>query len=374
MNLTTTEHPKAGPVAQESLSGFLRRYGDYQGYPRFEDFLASNRLTYGRPLIENLDGLATIIGVETSLLKRSAPEARPRREAMAWRFHRAHSDPFCPKCLRDDGIWRTEWRHGLVTACAAHEVVLVDTCPSCHERVSISVGGWRSCDCGQTFSAISSDQASAMEITIAEILSGGSASLCGVDLNSDDDADLIKVIWFLATSMADPRTGKPGKSTMPKSVAEARDLIARAEEVLTEFPRAFDEFVMELWDKAPTGDTAAQRLGPWYHGLMKQQGTLARLFQDRLRFVISSRAPDPYARRDDEGVESDWVSAAAAAKRLQVRSDRIVDAVANGDIAGKLFTSAMGHRHTQIKRTTVEALEKGRQRALSKTDAMSLRG
>lgn len=107
---------------------------------------------------------------------------------------------------------------------------------------------------------------------------------------------------------------------------------------------------------------------------MQQQGVLAQHLQDRLRIVIRAHTPDPYARRNGDCAEGDWVSAATAAKLLNVRPDRLVDAVAKGELEGKSATSGMGHRHTHVERKTIEALEKDRQRSLTKTEAMSLLG
>jgi len=55
---------------------------------------------------------------------------------------------YCPECLREEpGVWRAEWRLGLVSICTAHRSLLRDTCPGCEEltgsrRPSSGVRGW----------------------------------------------------------------------------------------------------------------------------------------------------------------------------------------------------------------------------------------
>lgn len=46
----------------------------------------------------------------------------------------------CTKCLAEDEIpyWRKQWRLAFVVGCARHEVLLLDSCPACGTRLSLS--------------------------------------------------------------------------------------------------------------------------------------------------------------------------------------------------------------------------------------------
>lgn len=38
---------------------------------------------------------------------------------------------FCPRCLLEDQMWRSEWRHPWIIACVHHKTMLLTTCPEC---------------------------------------------------------------------------------------------------------------------------------------------------------------------------------------------------------------------------------------------------
>lgn len=46
---------------------------------------------------------------------------------------------FCPLCLKEQQIWRPEWRDPLLVACPHHRVMLMDRCPACSQEPFSSI-------------------------------------------------------------------------------------------------------------------------------------------------------------------------------------------------------------------------------------------
>ncbi|MFI6443466.1 TniQ family protein [Kitasatospora sp. NPDC050543] len=47
----------------------------------------------------------------------------------------------CPKCLGERPVWQLWWRLGLAAVCPVHQVLLVDTCPICGDRLGLTYSG-----------------------------------------------------------------------------------------------------------------------------------------------------------------------------------------------------------------------------------------
>jgi len=85
-------------------------------------------------------------------------------------------------------------------------------------------------------------------------------------------------------------------------------------------------------------------------------------FRSELAKVVSEEFDGAYVGAIDLSpeFEREWVPAAEAARMIGIRPDRIVDAVANKKIDGKLYSRGFGHRHTVIHRTTLDAVRANR--------------
>jgi TniQ len=85
------------------------------------------------------------------------------RVSEAFPFSARGFSRFCPKCLSDSGgRWKLEWRLGWVFACARHNCLLADECPTCgeHQRRQQNyraVPSPASCKCGQDLQALTMD-------------------------------------------------------------------------------------------------------------------------------------------------------------------------------------------------------------------------
>ncbi|MNO16660.1 hypothetical protein D3C76_63460 [compost metagenome] len=54
----------------------------------------------------------------------------------------------CPECLNTKGYLRKTWDIALVTVCPIHQLLLIDTCSSCHRQLSVHRKKSLLCTCG----------------------------------------------------------------------------------------------------------------------------------------------------------------------------------------------------------------------------------
>ncbi|OOY17295.1 hypothetical protein BMI85_09785 [Thioclava sp. DLFJ4-1] len=349
-------------MSHESLTGLLRRVADSEGYVSLADFSRRLRMRYGRPMVEHLEDLAAELDVNLDRLQARAPSVRPPDPCYEWRFDRLHSDPFCPTCLHEGLPWRKEWRHALVSTCAIHGVCLQDHCPMCDARITPHSGGLSTCDCGYDLGEISADPGLVTETQFSRALAGnGPSEHTATEIISGTEG-ISETVWFLACGFVENRTGKNGKARVPQTVTETREFMTPALNLLNDWPINFDRHVSSRWNVGE-GQTASQRMGPWYRALMRLKGDLANSLKVRCQQVIREHCGDPYARSEPTS-EPDWLSATEAARRLGVRADRLVDTVASGKIEGRQTTTGHGHRHTVIPKKCILEAEQDRDRFL----------
>lgn len=358
----------------ESLLGLLKRTALQQSFRRFEDFQSALGFVYGRAALEDLEGLSDLCGIEPSVLDTMIPRAVSNDPALAWSYQRMHRDPVCPQCLAEGLPRRKEWRHALVTTCALHGTELVDTCGSCGSALTLAWGGHKSCLCGATLSQNSCVPAEPLGVQLARYVGGMTVNLAGLEFDAKADPDAVRAIWFLASGMQEPRSGKAGKAEIPKTVEEAKRFIEPISDVLLAWPAAFDAHVKARWERGDSaGLTAAQRLGPWYRALVRLRGALGKRLIDRCHTVAGQQLGDPY-KTHGAGEDGEWMSAAEAGRVLGIRAERVVEAVRANAVEGRFARSGSGHQHTVISWNAVEQLKSLRSRYLNKSSARDLMG
>lgn len=94
--------------------------------------------------IDDASLLAAISGMDVALIERMLP-TRMSRARVGWlycghelRFRsllRFTSPQICPLCVRQSAYARAQWDISLTTVCAAHQVYLIDDCPSCKKPI-----------------------------------------------------------------------------------------------------------------------------------------------------------------------------------------------------------------------------------------------
>jgi hypothetical protein len=369
--------PAILPQPHESLSGFLRRLASAQSYSDVSEFLSGFELTYGRPMIEALETVELSLGVPPGSISAMAPRAGAERPVLEWRFQRNACAPVCPLCIAEKRPHHESWGHAFVTACPVHDVALVGTCPLCHEPFQPDKGSYESCACGCPLDRIPAEPAEPWEVAVSALIAGEihpSRALLPPAVAFRTPRDIGSFLLFLARSEARSRTGKPGKSNLPRTPEAARTFLAPISGMLCDWPAGFSKVVRERLD-AGHGATLPERLGKWYHGLMRFRSEAYADFRATLSEVAAEAFDGSYGGAAlPADAERAWISAAEAARLLGVRAERVVDAVSPGHLDGRLHRSGFGHRHTVVSREAVEALKATRVAVLDKTGARDLLG
>ncbi|WP_298905096.1 TniQ family protein [uncultured Aliiroseovarius sp.] len=365
------------PQQGESLIGFLRRLASLNAFSYVSEFYSHIEKPYGRPMIEDLPGLAEILCVDVASLSSIAPRTQPCDPAVEWRFQRSQTDPVCPSCIAEDKVWQQHWRHSLVSACAIHQTFLLDQCPRCNIVFSTSAGGFANCECGLPFAAMVASPATDFEtwvsgliarVTQREEVVGGYGPW-----SNDAPSDLGSFLVFLAGHEQKTRSGKEGKTPLPMTIADTRTFLSRAEPWLRSWPHGFqDKLAQRLSEGDPLASSAPARLGKWYQGLMRFNGDAYSDVHAQLSAGIAENFSGPYAGR--HVVDRAWISATKAARLLNVRGERVVAAVASGKIKGRQVHSGHGHKHTMVPRAVIESIRNDRERYLTAKSAMEMLG
>jgi hypothetical protein len=134
--------------------------------------------------------------------------------------------------------------------------------------------------------------------------------------------DIGSFLLFLAGSEACSRTGKPGKSNLPRTPEAARTFLAPISGMLFDWPGGFSHAVRERL-AAGQVTTLPERLGKWYNGLMRFRSEAYADFRTVLSEVAAQAFDGTYGgavlKADTEHA---WISAAeAAASRRAYRTD-----------------------------------------------------
>lgn len=154
MNTTTpilVIHPK--PADAESLLGYCLRLGEANGFQHMK-WLSAILAKCGTPS-PGMENLALLTGHPPEVfgqLRGPAPTAlgtipnwRLGLKVTYWNHgHRR----WCPQCLQQLGIWKTEWILALQVACPTHQVLLQEHCPSCGTLIPWHRGSLFHCPCG----------------------------------------------------------------------------------------------------------------------------------------------------------------------------------------------------------------------------------
>ena len=339
---------------RESLTGLIRRIARHEGFTDLSQYYSVIGRTYGRPMLEDLIGLAEDLQISSAELEMATPAEGPGTPPeLQWSFHHGDCDPFCPACLGGEGVWRPEWRVCWVTACSHHGIRLRDDCDRCGERLTVRSGGLYACSCGYPLSRMRREAASAGEMEVARLVLGTSNAF---DVEPVVDEEANRLLRFLGANGKVRRTGKEGKTPLPRTIDDAVRAIAHAGDILTRWPDAFDDEVRRRWREGPSdGRTAAQRLGPWYRQLAVLQGPYAQALKKRLKEVTAAELGDLYARPADiDAADKHWLSVAEGAEWLGISQDRLRSAIRSGHLEAKEHRAGFGHAHTIVRRSAVE--------------------
>ncbi|MDS9467079.1 hypothetical protein RGQ15_05755 [Paracoccus sp. MBLB3053] len=241
-------------------------------------------------------------------------------------------------------------------------------------------GGHATCRCGHNLTQCGREAAGDWEVAVSALIAGEMHPSRGnlpPSLTFQTPSDISSFLLFLIASQTAPITGKHGKIVLPKTVEEARNQLRSIEPLLSSWPEAFERDVsLRLRQGDQERASAPARLGKWYQRFMRFRHPAYRVFHQAFEHVVRQEFDGSYvgAAQASRSLDRRWISAAEAGRRIGIRAGRIVEAVADGAIAGRTFTSGFGHRHTTIDLETVESTITNRQRYIDKTRAREFLG
>lgn len=264
------------PQDDESGLGYYRRLAADNVLSNWRELAGLAGVQRNRStLLMHADFVAGQLGLESEWANFASQQEIACR---SWgRLHRAQTDAVCPVCLAEDGYLRHYWGHTYVTACHRHGINLVDRCNECGEQLSPHRYHIDRCECGHDLHMLPGIAATPAQQWLSTfIASGGEYSGCIEPTLYGADVITISKIVRILCLFADPTRPSPSRSAaLPKSIAEAVDLLAPLEMLLTNWPAGFQSHVEKrIAVGNPNARTLNTLLGPWYIGLRKLcQGT-----------------------------------------------------------------------------------------------------
>lgn len=234
----------------------------------------------------------------------------------------------CSACLREAGIWRSEWLAPGCFACSAHRLWLADKCDKCLQDLRWSNVRYEHCQCGRD-----------LRLLPQEVLP---LALAGA--NDAPFRDVLDLVGALSLHGLD---GKPGKKACRVDVASVAARTAAGlgaiEDVGAAIPALLDRIRVQ-----PAAPGTVQLLNEAFPSLKRRiQAVSHEVWRDRLtsalqRFVEASAAtPNPIVGRNVACPESPTATVAQLAASVGVAPTRMaktLDRMTGGAVATR-FTS-----------------------------------
>lgn len=267
MSLVVTYPPRD----DESGLGYYRRLAADNVLSNWRELAGLASVQHSRgALLGHAEFVASQLGLEAAWSQAASRQEITCRE---WgRLHRGHADAVCPMCLAEEGYLRQYWEHTYVTACSRHRIQLVDRCDACGETLSPHRGHITQCDCGHPLHFLPRTPATRAQLWLSTLVASGGQSSGGIQpaLSSVEISTLAHAVRTLCLQ-ADPSRLAPQRgAALPRSVAEAVDLLAPLESLLADWPAGFQSQVAHrIAAGNPAARTLNTLLGPWYIGLRK---------------------------------------------------------------------------------------------------------
>ncbi len=148
------------PHSDESDSGYGLRLAEVNGVPTLKRLYAILGMT---PSIAMVLGKRAVYEVASGRRSFSAEElsaATLKADDLAGTQLFTSATRFCPHCLSERGVWKTEWDMPLAIACAEHGIELQGACDAC--QIPVSYFAKRlllKCACGRDFRRVAAQAA-----------------------------------------------------------------------------------------------------------------------------------------------------------------------------------------------------------------------
>lgn len=254
------------PLTTESGLGYYRRLSTANGLSGWKEIARLSEVSASRSgLFAHPEHVSRMLGIESAACKM----ASAREElALSWRgLRRTGFDAICPHCLKDSAHLRQSWEHAYMVACPKHETLLVDRCGACGTRLSDQREHLEVCACGHNLLASQTKQATHAQLWVSSVIASGSVrGIPGLPDLHDVPVELFALLVRNFCQLYDPSlTVTRENAAAPKAVLEAIEFLRPLEQLLTQWPRGFEDHVRERIDLSPQGGrTLNTRLGKWY--------------------------------------------------------------------------------------------------------------
>jgi hypothetical protein len=161
---------KVKPKPDESLFSFLSRNSKANYYTNVNTLLKENYSSwlyrYNFNYIEDNWALLSIFKPITDALQVDIHELTlnkynrlffsyvPLNKMTENSVYNKLTAKYCPSCLQNDYYYRMFWDISFFTTCIKHNCYLVDRCPNCSSKITISRLMYNECQCGLCFSTV----------------------------------------------------------------------------------------------------------------------------------------------------------------------------------------------------------------------------
>jgi hypothetical protein len=348
------------PHPDESGLGYYRRLASMNqifGWGELASMLQVAKYRTG--LLGQPEYVADTLGIERQWANWAQEE-----EALArsWSgLHRTTHDAVCPACLRESVYLRSYWSHGYATACDKHGLHLVDHCEACGDLLNHRRSHIELCQCGHDLRSMEAPMATPAQRWLAGLLQIGGKStdvmeprLLGVDLKRL--SSLLKNICIQFTSSA--AAPMRANASNPKTVKETIELLGPLDELLLDWPLAFERHVeARLQTSSPEARTLNKALGQWYLQIKKACSTPSVLdvFLEAIIRVATQKFDGVLgldSAKSKVSAVHDHMLLADAAKALGVSRDSLLKGIKSGECSAR--TKRFGTRGTAYEIPTAE--------------------
>lgn len=383
-------HPK--PADAESLLGYCLRLGEVNGF-RHMKWLSAILAKCGTPS-SGMENLAMLTGHSPEVLGQlrgpapailgAIPNWRLGLKVTYWNHgHRR----WCPQCLQQQGIWKTEWMLALQIACPSHKVLLQEHCPDCGALVPWHRGSLFHCPCGAdlrqspTVPATSQLLGLASQLSAAFHLATGQSSMLQTRAAETFPLlaplhlpQLCDLLWlFGAYALHRPRI-KPQKIPNHGQISVILPFLSMAMHVLNDWPYHFYQLLDE-YTHPVAGQTASLRIY-----LRQLHQALAKLLvHPDLQFLrqefecyVHTRWQDKLILQPELRDAHPIMSGAEAAKKLKMPARALHRLIAAGELKGCQTIGAHGKATWLVERVSVELFSRQKNGFLTLTQVKSL--
>lgn len=380
------------PIKDESILGYCLRLGHANGFSDMK-WLAT-MLPQADPSLSGLENLALLTGHEPAVLGQlTGPAPRALGPIPDWRLglkvtywnygHRR----WCPQCLQQLCIWKTEWMLALQVACPSHKVLLQEHCPSCGTLVSWHRGSLFHCPCGADLRQSPSVPATPQLLGLASQLSAAFHLSTGQSNMPQTRAtgafpllaplhlpQLCDLLWLFGAYALHRPGIKPQKIPNHGQMGVILPFLSMAMHVLNDWPHHFHQLLDE-YTHPVAGQTASLRIY-----LRQLHQALAKLLvHPDLQFLrqefecyVHSRWQDKLILQPELRDAHPIMSGAEAAKALHMPARALHRLIAAGELKGCQTIGAHGKATWLVERASVELFSRQKHGLLTLTQVESL--